>query len=660
MPRIYLDSLEPRTLFSAAVPSLINAGGGAFGDSVGRTFIADVAFAGGVAGQLAPYDVQNTNDDALFLSWREGASFSYSIPVVNGHYALFLEFAEPTLAAGQRQFNVSAESASILSNFDIAQTAGGSGIAVAKSFDVTVSDGALNLDFTGVANNALVSAIAVVPTDVPDESTPYSSLPWSDATRITQSQANLYSIGQGMFLYAAENKGKFPPNLATLRSTQDLPERVAANPRTSTLVPRGELTDLEAAAWIAGRSDYIYLGAGKKASGAPDAVLAYENPNREYGDIGILWGDGHASLLDRASAAALLDFSNVPPSDPPPPPPTVAPADPNVLASQQNLHAIASAIQAYANNNKGRYPINLGTLFDANYVSDLHIFVNPRGRTQLPPDSASKAEKVAWINSSLDYLYAAAGQRYTQFAPWEVMLSENPAQMTGGLNILLGDGRVDFREIRWASETLHRRRPEATGGGFSYASSPPSLNAHFDVPGISVASVDASDVTLRNLDTNQLINLTGVTASYDINFNNLKFILPLSVVATLPEGHYRTTIPAGAVSDVLGNTLQSDATFDTFYLTGDADGSGHVDTFDFMLMARNFNGAGGFPAAGDFNFDGRVNALDFNLLATKFGSTASSPSAPANAARPAASISLFGNRAINAQVSRLAGDVLPF
>src|SRR5438067_3912891 len=146
---LMFDSLEPRRLFSAAAPVLINAGGGAFVDSIGRSFQADFGFAGGQASQAAPYDVQNTSDDALFLSWREGASFSYSIPVVDGHYALWLEFAEPTLGAGQRKFDVSAEGVQILDDFDIAQSAGAAGVAIARSFDVNVSDGTLNLAFDG-------------------------------------------------------------------------------------------------------------------------------------------------------------------------------------------------------------------------------------------------------------------------------------------------------------------------------------------------------------------------------------------------------------------------------------------------------------------------------------------------------------------------------
>ena len=227
----FIDSLEGRRLFTAAVPVFINTGGASFINSVGQTFAADANFTGGTAGQSSPLDVQGTSDDGLFLDYRQGNSFSYAIPVVNGHYALWLEFADPTFAtAGQRTFNVSAESASILTGFDIAQAAGGSNIAVAKCFDVTVTDGTLNLAFTGVVNSALVSAIAVVPTDIPDIALPYTTLPLSDSAKATASLANLRYIGQNMLLYANENKGKFPPDLPTLRQTIFLDEKSVANP----------------------------------------------------------------------------------------------------------------------------------------------------------------------------------------------------------------------------------------------------------------------------------------------------------------------------------------------------------------------------------------------------------------------------------------------
>ena len=94
--------------------------------------------------------------------WREGAAFSYQIPVENGTYKVTLGFVEPTAtAAGARVFNVNAEGAVALPNVDIFQASGAVRTAMARSFVVTVSDGNLSLDFTGVQGRAIVSNIAV-------------------------------------------------------------------------------------------------------------------------------------------------------------------------------------------------------------------------------------------------------------------------------------------------------------------------------------------------------------------------------------------------------------------------------------------------------------------------------------------------------------------
>jgi beta-galactosidase len=95
--------------------------------------------------------------------WREGSSFSYSIPVANGTYNVTLGFLEPTAtAAGVRVFNVSANGTAQISDLDVFQAAGGRNTAIARSFPVTVTNGELRLDFAGVTGKAIVSNIAVM------------------------------------------------------------------------------------------------------------------------------------------------------------------------------------------------------------------------------------------------------------------------------------------------------------------------------------------------------------------------------------------------------------------------------------------------------------------------------------------------------------------
>lgn len=95
--------------------------------------------------------------------WREGSAFSYQIPKANGNYTVTLGFVEPSAtAAGQRVFSVVANGANAITNLDVFSAAGAKNTAIARSFPVTVSNGMLTLNFTGVVGKAIVSNIAVV------------------------------------------------------------------------------------------------------------------------------------------------------------------------------------------------------------------------------------------------------------------------------------------------------------------------------------------------------------------------------------------------------------------------------------------------------------------------------------------------------------------
>jgi hypothetical protein len=246
-------------------PLYVNAGGGTFTDSLGRVFQGDTGFTWGFAGSSTA-DV-DTLDDALYQSYRAGSRFTFSEPVANGNYSLWLHFSEPTATqVGERRFDVTAEGAVVLSGYDVFAEAGGANMAMAEAIDVSVTDNRIDLSFAGVAGDAIVSGITLIPTDVPAEAKPYSLLCASDAAKHLRSQVNLRMIGQGLFLSANENKGRLPADLAGL--VEIIGMTAAANPRSETWLPRGELTLIEQQAWVASQwpqrtEDYIYLGAGR-------------------------------------------------------------------------------------------------------------------------------------------------------------------------------------------------------------------------------------------------------------------------------------------------------------------------------------------------------------------------------------------------------------
>ena len=98
----------------------------------------------------------------LAASFREG-NFHYRLPLTPGRYTVELTFVEPKAAAGTRRFSVLANGRAALSNFDVAEAAGGALIEIRRRFDVSAGPDGLDLHFQPVSGNAIVSAVEVTP-----------------------------------------------------------------------------------------------------------------------------------------------------------------------------------------------------------------------------------------------------------------------------------------------------------------------------------------------------------------------------------------------------------------------------------------------------------------------------------------------------------------
>ena len=148
----------------------IDCGGGASG-----SFVADTDFTGGTeASTTATISTSlltgTVPSQAVLQSNRYGA-MTYTIPGLTSGttYAVTLYFAEEYwTASGKREFNLSANGTSELTNFDIFATAGGENIAIQKSFNVAAnSSGQIVLTFTNVIDNAQVNGLVVANTVTP-------------------------------------------------------------------------------------------------------------------------------------------------------------------------------------------------------------------------------------------------------------------------------------------------------------------------------------------------------------------------------------------------------------------------------------------------------------------------------------------------------------
>jgi hypothetical protein len=151
---------------TAFSPIRVNAGGPAFTDDAGQVWAADKAFSGGnvYSGNSL---VAGTKNAPLYQThrWHSG-TFQYQFPVPNGVYTVNLKFAEVYFPqVGQRRFSALINGQTALFNFDIVAAAGGPGIAIDRSFQTTVTNGLIAIQFApGDTNYPQISAVEIVAT----------------------------------------------------------------------------------------------------------------------------------------------------------------------------------------------------------------------------------------------------------------------------------------------------------------------------------------------------------------------------------------------------------------------------------------------------------------------------------------------------------------
>jgi len=157
-------SAKVNLVVSGFTPIRVNAGGPAFTDDLGQVWAADKGFSGGTVFSVNS-PVAGTKNAALYqtLRWQSGP-FQYQFAVPNGVYTVNLKFAEVYFSrAGQRRFSVAINGQTVLTNFDIAAVAGGPGIATDRSFQTTVTNGAIVIQFTrGDADDPQINAIEIL------------------------------------------------------------------------------------------------------------------------------------------------------------------------------------------------------------------------------------------------------------------------------------------------------------------------------------------------------------------------------------------------------------------------------------------------------------------------------------------------------------------
>jgi beta-galactosidase len=154
----------------AAEYTYIDCGALVAGASQERRFGSDTFFEGGTAEIIsgpgargrapAPAAIAGTSSPEVAATYRAG-SFTYRVPVADGTHRVILTFVEPSLHSGDRIFDVFANGQKILTDLDVAATAGAALTAYQQHFDVNASGGTLTLEFRPTKGDAIVSAIEV-------------------------------------------------------------------------------------------------------------------------------------------------------------------------------------------------------------------------------------------------------------------------------------------------------------------------------------------------------------------------------------------------------------------------------------------------------------------------------------------------------------------
>ena len=133
----------------------------------------------------------------------------------------------------------------------------------------------------------------------------------------------------------------------------------------------------------------------------------------------------------------------------------------NRVKSASNLRQIGLGALMYADKQNGSLPPDLGTLFNSEDLPPA-ILINPRGKNSLPPNigSMSKEQLKQWADQSSDYMWFGSGKKNTDGAN-VLIASEKPEGMSDGVNMLFGDGHVEF--VAPISEAENRIRQAESG-----------------------------------------------------------------------------------------------------------------------------------------------------------------------------------------------------
>jgi len=136
----------------------------------------------------------------------------------------------------------------------------------------------------------------------------------------------------------------------------------------------------------------------------------------------------------------------------------------NRVKCASNMRQVGQGILLYSNENKGKYPPDQGTIVK---TQDLvaNVFVCPSGDTPQPPKFANLDEAAKWVNEHSDYVYLGVNMNNRVGADVIVLYEKPGAHGQQGMNMLFGDGHVEWEQLPNAMKMIQDQQAGRKGGG---------------------------------------------------------------------------------------------------------------------------------------------------------------------------------------------------
>lgn len=154
--------------------------------------------------------------------------------------------------------------------------------------------------------------------------------------------------------------------------------------------------------------------------------------------------------------------------------------------------------------------------------------------------------------------------------------------------------------------------PTASNGTFAFQT------------GHTVQFTFSEDVSNSLIGEDVIVQAANGGATYtpsNVNFNPVNSTAFFNFAQPLPDGNYTATLPAGSVTDLFGNVMNTPTSFNFYVFAGDGNRDRIVNVADFASLSANFNNTPRVFSQGDYNYDNKVDISDFALLASRFNTT---------------------------------------